>query len=116
MARPLAWDTAFSSNITYVISKWTIAVSVGVARRPGLISWDRTMSMYDERIRHSIDVAALCAAYSTCVLSLSESRRISHGQRAHLFWVNAFSLASSWVDHDEPGLLEALLAIAPAAF
>ena len=43
-------------------------------------------------------------------------RRISHGQRAHLFWVNAFSLASSWVDHDEPGLLEALLAIAPAAF
>ena len=83
---------------------------------PGLISWDRTMSMYDERIRHSIDVAALCAAYSTCVLSLSESRRISHGQRAHLFWVNAFSLASSWVDHDEPGLLEALLAIAPAAF
>ena len=40
---------------------------------PGLSSWDDA----DERIRHSIDVAALCAAYSTCaptcVLSLSES-------------------------------------------
>jgi hypothetical protein len=51
---------------------------------PGLISWDRTMSMYDERIRHSIDVAALCAAYSTCVLSLSESHRISHGSARSL--------------------------------
>ena len=49
---------------------------------PGLISWDRTMSMYDERIRHSIDVAALCAAYS--MLSLSESHRISHGSARSL--------------------------------
>lgn len=51
-------------------SNMDYAVSVGA---PGLSSWDDA----DERIRHSIDVAALCAAYSTCaptcVLSLSES-------------------------------------------
>ena len=111
MARP-AGDRGESG----LISKRTINLQSQSAS-PGLISWDRTMSMYDERIRHSIDLAALCAAYSTCVLSLSESHRIRRtAQRAHLFWVNAFSLASSWVDHDEPGLLEALLAIAPAAF
>jgi len=55
------------------------------------------------------------APHTVCCRFLNpiESRT---AQRAHLFWVNAFSLASSWVDHDEPGLLEALLAIAPAAF